>query len=340
MPPQKSKKAVTLYAWTKDPAVFELLEFYREDRVLLESLGYDMSFEHRLWRGSTTGADLLYAWWGATAIPCILARRLRGLPTILTGATDFRDHWGGRSKRWMKAVLILLAARLADHTLAISEYELNDFRRFRTPRTSLAYLSVDTAFYSPGPKSLVPTGVTVGQLNQGSIERKGIDLAIRATAIIRRSVPDYHLNVIGPVTVDGQRWLDAAAKRFDFNGVRILGQVTREEKRALLQSAWIYMQPSIYEAFGMAMVEAMACATAPIASAEGALPEIVSDAGLVLPARDPAELAIGATRLLTDHAWRDHLSRAARTRALAFTREKRAMNLQQVFDDVLGQATK
>lgn len=315
---------VVCLARVKEPRLLQLIEFYREDLLLFERLGFEVVTETRVTRAATADADLLYAFWGASALPAILAWRMRRKPSILSGAHAFGDPGDRALRTKLKWTCILGSAWLADETLAVSHFELDDLRRFGVRSARLAYHAVDTDYYVPGlAKSSRPSAITVGQLNPGSINRKGIGVAIAATELVRRQFPEYTLSIAGGITEEGRAWLDSARSRYDFTGVQVLGEIPRHDKRALLQSSWAYLQPSRHEAFGVAAAEAMACGTVPVYTDGGALGEIVGGAGIMVAHRTPAAIADAVTSLIASPELRRDHERRARERALAFCRSQR-----------------
>jgi glycosyltransferase involved in cell wall biosynthesis len=216
----------------------------------------------------------------------------------------------------------------------VSRFELDDLRRVGARRIALGYHSVDTEFYRPAAtSSSTPRAVTVAQLGSESIVRKGIDLAVAATAIVRQAFPSFELDVVGPIPPDGAAWLEAARERLNFDGVNVLGELPRAAKRDVLQRGWLYVQASRYEAFGVAMVEAMACGAVPVHSSGGALPEVAGGAG-AMSRRTPEGVAEAIVDLLSDEPRRQEMAARARTRALDFSREKRAALFSSVLSDI------
>jgi glycosyltransferase involved in cell wall biosynthesis len=93
-----------------------------------------------------------------------------------------------------------------------------------------------------------------------------------------------------------------------------LGAVDDATLAALMAEAAACCLPSLFEAFGLTALEALACGAPVVAAERGALPEVVGDAG-VLCAPTPAALAAALGRVLTDAALAAELRRAARARA-------------------------
>jgi len=83
---------------------------------------------------------------------------------------------------------------------------------------------------------------------------------------------------------------------------------------SLYQNATVAVVPSVYEGFGFPAGEAMACGVPLISTDGGALPEVVGDAGLIVPAQDPRAMARAISNLITDPNRRTELSRAGMVR--------------------------
>jgi glycosyltransferase involved in cell wall biosynthesis len=95
--------------------------------------------------------------------------------------------------------------------------------------------------------------------------------------------------------------------------------------------------PSLYEGFGLTVLEAMACGTPVVVSDRGALPEVVGDAGLVVPPTAGA-VADALIRVLEDRSLADRLEADGVSRARQFTWSRTAAGwlnvLQQAANDV------
>jgi glycosyltransferase involved in cell wall biosynthesis len=105
---------------------------------------------------------------------------------------------------------------------------------------------------------------------------------------------------------------------------RFLGRVPLEDLPYLFNGAIMHVHPSFYEGFGLTPLEAMACGTPTIVSNVSSLPEVVQDAGLLVPPEEVEEWAGAMHRLLTDSALRDMLREKGLRRAAQFSWEKAA----------------
>jgi glycosyltransferase involved in cell wall biosynthesis len=97
-----------------------------------------------------------------------------------------------------------------------------------------------------------------------------------------------------------------------------MGQPGDRELAALMAGADVYCLPSLYEGFGITVLEAMACGAAVVVSDRGSLPEVVGEAGVVVaPQAQPLAAALEA--LLRDPQRRHRLGAAAVQRAAGFS---------------------
>ena len=120
----------------------------------------------------------------------------------------------------------------------------------------------------------------------------------------------------------------AVAFAGDLAGVSELG--------ALYAGAALYVQPSLFEGFGLPPLEAMASGTPVISSDGGALPEAVGDDAVVLPPRDPARWAAAIREVLGDESRRAELRRRGLERAQRFTWDAAAAATIAAYHDALS----
>jgi len=117
-------------------------------------------------------------------------------------------------------------------------------------------------------------------------------------------------------------------------GVHWLGALSAPELRALYSLAAIAVHASEYEGFGLVLLEAMAAGCAVVAVRATSIPEVVSDAGLLVERSDPALLATALAELLADETKRRTLGQRARARARGFTWEATARRTHAVYAEV------
>ena len=113
-------------------------------------------------------------------------------------------------------------------------------------------------------------------------------------------------------------------------GVRYLGHVDDAALSALYRSAAILAFPSLYEGFGLPLLEAMAQGLPAVVGNAGALPELADGAAILVDPEDVLSIAVGLERLLADASLRDKLVAAGRQRAAEFTWERAASTTRDV----------
>jgi glycosyltransferase involved in cell wall biosynthesis len=160
--------------------------------------------------------------------------------------------------------------------------------------------------------------------------RKNLETLLDAWSILRGRPPLVVAGGWGWRYEEVQRRLDRAPE-----GVRLLGSVRPAELPALYNLATCLAHPAWYEGFGLTPLEAMACGTPVVASSASSLPEVVGDAGLLVPPGDPDGWRDALERLLDDAALRGRLKDHGLRRASEFTWQKAAAATWQVLDKVL-----
>jgi glycosyltransferase involved in cell wall biosynthesis len=114
--------------------------------------------------------------------------------------------------------------------------------------------------------------------------------------------------------------LEARAEELGLAGrVRWLGGVDPEALPGLYAGALAFVFPSLYEGFGLPVLEAMACGTPVVASTGGALPEIAADAALLVDPLDVEALGSTMARVVAEPALRIELRERGRARACCFS---------------------
>jgi glycosyltransferase involved in cell wall biosynthesis len=117
---------------------------------------------------------------------------------------------------------------------------------------------------------------------------------------------------------------------------RVLGRVDQPTLELLYKHAAAVVVPSLYEGFGLPVIEAMSRGKVVVASATSSLPEVGGDAALYADPADPEALARALGIALGDKALRGRLARAARTRAAHFTWERCAAGVVAVIRELLA----
>jgi glycosyltransferase involved in cell wall biosynthesis len=113
----------------------------------------------------------------------------------------------------------------------------------------------------------------------------------------------------------------------------------QESVASYLSALDLYVHPSLKEAFGLAVVEAMAMGKAVVATTTGGLPEVVAqgETGLLVPPGEAESLAAAVVTLLKDRARREHMGLCGKARARErFSLEASVANMEQLYGEILA----
>lgn len=239
-------------------------------------------------------------------------------------------------------VVVPRSVRRADHVLADSQATKDDLiALYNTPPEKVTVLlsGVDARFRPTADpvvrdKYKIPPRPYIFAV--GTVQpRKNYARLIHALALLRQRGYDLGLVIAG-----GRGWLEDPiygaihdAKMDDF--VHFIGFADDADLPALYTAARVTAVPSLYEGFGLPVLESMACGTPVLTANLSSLPEVAGDAALTV---DPTDLdAIAATleRLLNDETLRANLIVKGFARAGKFTWERSARQLHEIYTQLL-----
>jgi glycosyltransferase involved in cell wall biosynthesis len=241
------------------------------------------------------------------------------------------------------------AIERADRILAVSEFtrrEVIDIFGVAPERIVTTPLGVDHRFF---PRSATETSAFLATLDVahgryflavGTLEpRKNVLAAIEAhsrlPAAIRQAYPLVVAGMKGWLTHAIDRRLEHARARGD---VRLVGYVSDAHLPLLYAGAALLSYPSIYEGFGLPVVEAMASGVPVAVANRASLPEVVGDAGIVLEPHDVDMLSSVMRRIAEDTDFATDRALRGLARAQQFTWRRCARLTMQAFESVLTSA--
>jgi len=260
----------------------------------------------------------------------ILKIRGLGIPVVTTihhpitidrdlaikAAESFWQEMGIR--RWYSfANMQLKVAKRLSHFITGSHnsyHQIIDI--FKLPKGSLRviYDGVDNTVFTqiPGVRRLENRLLVI---NSGDTPLKGLKYLLEAVATLQQSEQRIELVIIGKQMKNGytQGLIDSLGIA---DRVTHLGQVNTAELVRHYSMATMVVVPSVYEGFGLPAAEAMCCGTPVISTTAGALPEIIGDAGILVPPADAMALVEAITSLINNPQRRRHLSEMGRRRVM------------------------
>ena len=164
--------------------------------------------------------------------------------------------------------------------------------------------------------------------------QKNFATLVRALHQIRKEIP-HRLVVVGRPRWKYQADLDLIRELGMGDRVDFLHFVPNDDLPLIYSLAGCFVYPSLYEAFGMAQLEAMACGCPVIAARAGAIPEICGDAALLFDPGSPEELGEAILRVVGDPMLRNDLVGKGLTRAKEFTWERCARQTLEVLTELV-----
>jgi glycosyltransferase involved in cell wall biosynthesis len=222
---------------------------------------------------------------------------------------------------------IKVACRRASRILAVSEFTKREIVRWLgvpPERIVVTYDACEARFAPPDPAALEAFRRRAGLperfiLFVSTLEpRKNVPMLLEAYARIADAI-DAPLIIGG-----GKGWLYdeifAKVERLGLSDrVRFAGFIPGEDLPLWYAAATVFTLPSLYEGFGMPLLEAMACGTPVVTTSSSSLPEVVGDAGITVPPTDAEALGAALLRVLSDAELRAELRQRGLRQAQRFS---------------------
>ena len=319
------------------PGEGPLAEALRDRGITYEVLAFPILRRVEL---RSPGAALRHAWRFLRAIPA-LAGWLRShgaavlyVSTVIAPAWIFAGRLAGRrvvchvheSEPTMSrsASRLLLWPLRATHGVIANSVDTRNWvvrsgGAVLAGRTSVVYNGIPRPAEGHSPRAAPHGGrelVLVGRLSA----RKGQDVAIRATALLRERGHDVQLTLVGDCFPGYEHVVEELHALVERQGMGRCVSFAgfRADPTPYVRSADVVLVPSRIEPFGLVAVEALMLGRPVVASDVGGLPEIISDGvtGRLVPPDDPGAVADAVAGLLDDPALADGMGRAGRDDAM------------------------
>ena len=283
--------------------------------------------------------------------PAYTAPFWAGVPVVLTihdVSYEIHPEWYPYRRDALRRFYYRRSAMSAAHVLTVSAFSASEITTaYGIPpsRITVAPLGVRSAFAAGDPNvSLnLPANVTEPfLLHVGDIhERRNLPLVLDAMLEARRhfgAAAALSLVLAGVDRGVSEGLCAMASEAGSPEAVVALGPVSEDRVLALYRGAMALVYPSLYEGFGLPLIEAMACGTPVIASHAASIPEVLGGAGLLLDPRDVSAWRDAIIRLLNDEALRRDLRGRGLARAATFTWRRTAEITLDVYREVVRAA--
>jgi glycosyltransferase involved in cell wall biosynthesis len=222
-------------------------------------------------------------------------------------------------RRWYAVcdTQIKVAAQLS-HFITDSQNSLNEIMQsfgLTSDKFKIIYCGVDHEIFRQAPGS-VRSDNKILVINSGDTPLKGLKYLMEAVAELRKS-RNIGLTIVGQPMKNG--YSQGLIRSLGLEDcATYTGKIDTPELVEHYSTATMLVVPSIYEGFGLPAAEAMSCGTPVISTTAGALPEVVGEAGILIPPGDTGAIVGAITSLLDDENKRRQLGKmgAERVRRL------------------------
>lgn len=288
------------------------------------------------------GKDHLDIFWGPThRLPRLLSNKIARVVTI----HDLVWKHAGETMRPLnqltERVLMPDAIRLADRILADSHSTadaiISEFP-WAQDRVRVVHLGATSLPQPNGIEVLDALGIDRPYfLFVGTLEpRKNLRRLLEAYASLDPIVRKQTLLVIAGGKGWGNEDMVSLVHSLDLtDSVRLMGYVNEEQLATLYAHARFLAMPSLYEGFGLPLVEAMSFGVPVLTSSCSSLPEVAGDAGMLVDPYNTNSIATGLLQMLKDDEFRNELAARSRLNASRFSWEKAAKETMAIFHEAV-----
>jgi len=303
---------------------------------------------HRLGGRSTVFPRAILAQWrGLVPDPDVVLEVVNGItfltplwlrkPRVTLVHHVHRQHYveelglKGKIPAWLLETLPLRRLYRGSRFLTISHATATDIAWHGIPldQIDVGYIGVEAESFGPGERAETPELLYLGRLKR----YKRVEVVLDALA----GVPEATLHIAGDG--DHREELEREiAERGLAGRVVMHGFVSEDEKRRLLQRAWVNVTASSAEGWALSVMEAAACATPSVALGVGGLNESVVDGETGLLAATSEEMAERTREVVRDPELRERLGQAALARAREFTWDRTAHETLAILEDEIVKA--
>jgi len=235
--------------------------------------------------------------------------------------------------------LLVKKAKIIITPSDFSKNELIKYYRVNPEKIFVIPLGYDEAVYKKSDDSQkigsvlerykirAPFIMSLGRLE----EKKNTAAIVKAFNILKQQEKNSELKLVlaGTPGVGFEKIKNEIDSSPNKNDIILTGWITDEDAACLLNTAEVFIFPSLYEGFGIPVLESMACGCPCVLSDRGSLPEAGGEAAIYINPAQPEEIARATGKILSDSGFKHKLSEAGRERVRNFSWQKHALLVWQ-----------
>lgn len=243
--------------------------------------------------------------------------------------------------RLLDTHLMPLAVRAADQVITVSHHTASDVVQempYASGKICVTPLGITSANVSDSQKMLSELGLdTPYLLFVGTLEpRKNLPRLLEAYSRLPEGLQQQaDIAIVGGKGWGGVHVQDLAEKFGISERVRVLGYMSDAQLSALYAHAMFLTMPSLYEGFGLPLLEAMARGTPVLTSDVASMPEVAGEAGYLVNPHDVDSIANGLSQMMGNPSLRDALAAHCRDVAARFSWDRTAELTLDAFDQAI-----
>ena len=275
---------------------FEEWDYYQVDLEMLKQCFSSVIICHGVWSFLKTvfsiKTNAVYCWWWHQSVICVVISRLLKIPVYVTGAVHMYDESGAPdfySKSFLFRLACRISWRLASKNLFISKSQFRQICSHEKVNNSFILKSSLNKYFEPSmvidkkSNKLKFCFLTIVWMTKDQIKRKSIYETLEAVSMLVKNGYNNFEWIIAGGSADGVSDLEKKIHELKLSKhVKLYINITNEQKKLLLENADLYIQPSYYEGFGNAVLEAMSFGVPAVVSRNTAQAEVIGRAGFIV----------------------------------------------------------
>jgi len=321
---------LSLYSSSLEGAVFRVKNL---NSMLLRRLWYETYLPWRVKR------DNMDVFWGPIHhLPVWLPQQVASVVTIHDLVWKFFPETMRPLSRVLERIQMPLAVSRADHVVADSQATAQAvIEEFKASAERLSVITLGVSKFKPPQNIGALSKLNIHSpyfLFVGTLEpRKNLVNLLLSYSQLPPALKKRAMLVIA----GGRGWGNVRLKELISSlqlaeHVILTGYVDDKMLATLYANALFLAMPSLYEGFGLPLVEAMSYGKAVLTSNKASMPEVAGDAGLFVDPYDPESITQGLQQIISDQGLRDKLAANAKTNAARFDWDESARKLVGVFE--------